>query len=161
MTPIELTQRDALLAIKALMTHPYSGDNLPARRTPETPKTLKPKYKMETPDSQTTETVPVPLQRLVRPALPSTVPLYMAPVGLFDFEGTLCIRTEYSTNGRPDAYIIKSGEYFWGGARDPQEACLLQVMPLEVSLANVKGVPAAAGGTESTKKPCPPLGTTD
>lgn len=29
MTPLEATQQDALLAIKALLTQPYDGDNLP------------------------------------------------------------------------------------------------------------------------------------
>lgn len=75
-------------------------------------------------------------QRLVRPAFPAPMPLYMAPVGLFDFEGILCVKTEYSQARRPDAYILESGEYFWGGTDDPHEAAMLMVMPLEVGPAN-------------------------
>ena len=80
----------------------------------------------------------VALPRLVRPAFPAPMPLYMAPIGLFDFEGTLCVKTEYSTARRPDAYIVESGEYFWGGTDDPHEAAMLMVMPLEVGPVNDK-----------------------
>ena len=37
------------------------------------------------------------------------------PIGLFVAGGTLCLKTEYGTNeGRIDAYIVSSGEFFWG-----------------------------------------------
>ena len=38
------------------------------------------------------------------------------PIGLFESEGgELCLKTEYGTNeGRIDAYIVSSGEFFWG-----------------------------------------------
>jgi hypothetical protein len=69
---------------------------------------------------------------VVVPLTSGRVPLYMAPVGLFDFNGALCVKTEYSTNGRPDAYIVGSGEYFWGGTSDPAVAARHMVTPLTV-----------------------------
>jgi hypothetical protein len=38
------------------------------------------------------------------------------PIGLFESEGgELCLKTEYGNNeGRIDAYIVSSGEFFWG-----------------------------------------------
>lgn len=37
------------------------------------------------------------------------------PIGLFMCHGELCLKTEYGTNeGRIDAYIVSSGEFFWG-----------------------------------------------
>lgn len=44
------------------------------------------------------------------------VTLAECPIGLFFSEaGTLCLKTEYGNNeGRIDAYIISSGEFFWG-----------------------------------------------
>jgi hypothetical protein len=38
------------------------------------------------------------------------------PVGLFlNRYGCLCLKTEYGDNkGRIDAYIVASGEFFWG-----------------------------------------------
>lgn len=46
--------------------------------------------------------------------------LAKCPIGLFLSEhGELCVKTEYSTNeGRIDAFIVASGEFFWG--RPPQ-----------------------------------------
>ena len=37
------------------------------------------------------------------------------PVGLFLTDaGMLCLKTEYGNEGRIDAYIVDSGEMFWG-----------------------------------------------
>lgn len=38
------------------------------------------------------------------------------PIGLFvSAAGNLCLKTEYGNNdGRIDAYIVSSGEFFWG-----------------------------------------------
>jgi hypothetical protein len=45
----------------------------------------------------------------------SKVTLAECPVGLFLYEGELCLKTEYGNNeGRIDAYIVSSGELFWG-----------------------------------------------
>lgn len=45
-----------------------------------------------------------------------TVSLASCPIGLFlDDCGQLCLKTEYGNNeGRIDAYIVSSGEFFWG-----------------------------------------------
>lgn len=44
------------------------------------------------------------------------VTLAECPIGLFlSAGGELCLKTEYGTNeGRIDAYIVSSGEFFWG-----------------------------------------------
>lgn len=46
----------------------------------------------------------------------SAVTLAECPIGLFLTEsGELCLKTEYGDNsGRIDAYIVSSGEMFWG-----------------------------------------------
>jgi hypothetical protein len=46
------------------------------------------------------------------------VTLANCPIGLFLSEGgELCLKTEYGNNdGRIDAYIVSSGEFFWGAA---------------------------------------------
>lgn len=47
-----------------------------------------------------------------------TVTLADCPIGLFTAaSGELCLKTEYGNNeGRIDAYIVSSGEFFWGSA---------------------------------------------
>ena len=47
-----------------------------------------------------------------------TVSLAACPIGLFVSEsGTLALKTEYGNNeGRIDAYIVSTGEFFWGAA---------------------------------------------
>lgn len=56
------------------------------------------------------------------------------PVGLFLFGNTLGVKTEYATNeGRIDAYIVQSGEFFWGDLSqtiESQRACM--VVPLRL-----------------------------
>lgn len=43
------------------------------------------------------------------------VTLAECPIGLFMVDGQLCLKTEYGNNeGRIDAYIVSSGEFFWG-----------------------------------------------
>lgn len=39
------------------------------------------------------------------------------PIGLFWSDHELCLKTEYGNNeGRIDAYIVSTGEFFWGNA---------------------------------------------
>ena len=58
-----------------------------------------------------------------------------APVGLFLFGDTLCMMTEYSSEGcGRHAYIVSSGEMFWGGAKSKEERANLEVTPVEVRL---------------------------
>ena len=44
------------------------------------------------------------------------ISLASCPIGLFVSQsGELCLKTEYGNNdGRIDAYIVSSGEFFWG-----------------------------------------------
>lgn len=58
-----------------------------------------------------------------------------APIGLFLFGDTLCLMTEYSSEGcGRHAYIVSSGEMFWGGAKSKEERANLEVTPVEVRL---------------------------
>lgn len=58
------------------------------------------------------------------------------PPGLFVFGKTLCFRSEYLTTleaprrYQPDAYVVASGEYFWGGAKDSADRSSLMVQPV-------------------------------
>ncbi len=55
------------------------------------------------------------MKLLVKRGKPCT--LLNAPIGLFMSGGELCLKTEYGNNeGRIDAYIVRSGEFFWGSA---------------------------------------------
>lgn len=58
-----------------------------------------------------------------------TVSLASCPIGLFMSEGgELCLKTEYGdNNGRIDAYIVSSGEFFWGGTSEPIKQRQVQV----------------------------------
>ena len=63
------------------------------------------------------------------------------PPGLFLFEGQcLGFKSEYRTESeshpgvwQSDAYVVESGEYFWGGTSDPTQREKLMVLPLDVA----------------------------
>lgn len=60
------------------------------------------------------------------------IKLIDAPIGLFEVDGILVLKTEYSTRHEdgtitPDCYIIESGEYFWGGVDSVEERNNLEV----------------------------------
>jgi hypothetical protein len=58
------------------------------------------------------------------------VTLEDCPIGLFVKDNEICLKTEYSDNeGRIDAYIVSSGECFWGGARSKVEQRKVLVYP--------------------------------
>lgn len=63
------------------------------------------------------------------------VKLKDCPTGLFYYGDTLCVMTEYSTSTQSgtnrDAFIIPSGEYFWGGASTSTERSNLLVRPVD------------------------------
>ncbi|HRH14636.1 MAG TPA: hypothetical protein PK225_09780 [Azonexus sp.] len=67
-----------------------------------------------------------------------TVRLDDCPIGLFRAaNGELCVMTEYATQtpGGPiqrDAYIVSSGEYFWGGAKSTDQRRDVPVTPVDV-----------------------------
>lgn len=65
------------------------------------------------------------------------IKLINAPVGLFDIDGVLVLKTEYSTQHEdgaitPDCYIVDSGEYFWGGVDSVDERNNLMVTPVDM-----------------------------
>lgn len=57
----------------------------------------------------------------------SLVKLKDCPIGLFIKGDTLCEKTEY---GNDDAYIVWSGERFWGGAKTLAELGDVLVLPI-------------------------------
>lgn len=54
------------------------------------------------------------------------VKLKDCPKGLFIKDNTLCVKTEYGN----EAYIVWSGEYFWGGAETKAEIGEVLVLPI-------------------------------
>lgn len=54
------------------------------------------------------------------------VPLRDCPIGLFVKDHTLCVKTEYGN----EAYIISSGERFWGGAKTKEQIGDVLVLPI-------------------------------
>lgn len=65
------------------------------------------------------------------------IKLIDAPIGLFEVDGILVLKTEYSTRHEdgtitPDCYIIESGEYFWGGVDSVKERNNLEVAPVDM-----------------------------
>ena len=50
------------------------------------------------------------------PTEPVPVTLEEAPIGLFRHGDTIALKTEYRHDGMIDAYIVSSGEAFWGPA---------------------------------------------
>lgn len=62
--------------------------------------------------------------------------LVKCPPGLFLFDGTLGFKTEYDMlidpfEETPQAFVLASGEVFWGGARNHEERRNLIVQPLD------------------------------
>ena len=65
------------------------------------------------------------------------IKLIDAPIGLFEVDGILVLKTEYSTRHEdgtitPDCYIIESGEYFWGGVDSAEERNNLEVARVDM-----------------------------
>ena len=71
------------------------------------------------------------------------VTLAECPIGLFVYGDTLCLKTEYGNNqGRIDAYIVVSGEFFWGDAPQTiatQRASLVAPLDTDAILALIGG----------------------
>lgn len=56
-----------------------------------------------------------------------------APVGLFySADGELCLKTKYSYPWGMDAYVVRTGEVFWGTAVDIKERDELEVKPVPI-----------------------------
>ena len=47
------------------------------------------------------------------------------PIGLFLYNGELCLKTEYAL----DSYIVSSGEMFWGGVSNREDLAHVKVRP--------------------------------
>jgi hypothetical protein len=85
-----------------------------------------------------------------------SIPLEDCPIGLFLSEhNQLCLKTEYGNNeGRIDAYIVSSGEFFWGNAPQtiPSQR-RQQVRPVDVDVHILSRCPTCQGdgdgGSES------------
>lgn len=55
------------------------------------------------------------------------------PPGLFIFGNCLGFKSEYRTlQGASESYLVSSGEFFWGGANNPNEQGALMVTPVEL-----------------------------
>lgn len=56
-----------------------------------------------------------------------------APPGLFLWNGVLCFKSEYTMCGTcPEAFVVESGEYFWGDAKMHSERSQLMVEPVTI-----------------------------
>lgn len=67
-----------------------------------------------------------------------TCSLDQCPSGLFLFDGTLCFKSEYRrANGSVEAYVVDSGEAFWGGTRSADACDALQVIPVYLADTSV------------------------
>ena len=58
------------------------------------------------------------------------VRLGRCPIGLFMFQDEVCLKTEYWSNGKPECFIVSSGEFFCGGVTNNDEYFDLFVIPL-------------------------------
>lgn len=60
-----------------------------------------------------------------------------APIGIFRFDGELVLKTEYCSENKlsgkyiPDCYIVRTGEYFFGGTKTANELNNLDVEPVD------------------------------
>jgi hypothetical protein len=55
------------------------------------------------------------------------------PPGLFRHGDYYGFKTEYRDKNGPEAYVVESGEYFWGGTSDRDERRQLRVTPVIIS----------------------------
>jgi hypothetical protein len=86
-------------------------------------------------------------------------PLSSCPIGLFLCGDELCLKTEYGNNeGRIDAYIVSSGEFFWGDAPQTvasQRAQMVRPVPL-LEIAALKAAETPLGvATSKWSTPIP------
>ena len=90
---------------------------------------------MKTPDVTDSPKAPLPvgcdhLLGMVKQRF-FTMTLGDCPPGLFLFNGHFGFKTEYTDQNGPEAYVVESGEYFWGGADgDKCKRANLVVMPV-------------------------------
>lgn len=59
------------------------------------------------------------------------------PPGLFLHGGTLGFKSEYRTPmGKVEAYVVESGDFFWGGSKTNDDRDVLLVTPVRITNAN-------------------------
>ncbi|MBR9841450.1 MAG: hypothetical protein GYB50_26890 [Rhodobacteraceae bacterium] len=59
------------------------------------------------------------------------------PPGLFLAGDCLGFKSEYrNERGTCEAYVVSSGEFFWGGAKNAEEREALMVTPVEITDAS-------------------------
>jgi len=75
------------------------------------------------------------LARLVR-AIGEPTPLDLCPPGLFLHAGEMGMKTEYSDHNGAEAYVVASGEYWWGGTADKLIRGSMIVQPCYVVCPN-------------------------
>ena len=78
------------------------------------------------------------------------IKLIDAPVGLFEIDSVLVLKTEYSTEHvdgtiTPDCYIVDTGEYFWGGVKTVAERNDLMVTPVDMPTLTPPNEPLTLG----------------
>lgn len=55
------------------------------------------------------------------------------PPGLFLFGDCLGVKSEYRRqNGSVEAFVVATGEAFWGGTKTPEDCNALRVIPVEL-----------------------------
>lgn len=87
-----------------------------------------------------------------------TISLADCPIGLFESEGgELCLKTEYGNNdGRIDAFIVSSGEFFWGSAPQTIASQRAQlVRPVDADVVHLDRCAVCAGeGSDDEGENC-------
>ena len=73
------------------------------------------------------------------------------PIGLFLWsDKLLCLKTEYWNNGRPECFIVSSGECFVGGTEELEDEFLsLEVIPLDVEMDYFNNIRKAIDAIEN------------
>lgn len=93
-------------------------------------------------ENRTNAPVPGVIEKVLTPqhvSVPEpTVPLGVAAPGLYLFGDTLIFKSEYKTEAasvkgwQSDAYVVETGEYFWGGVTNALEREGLMLTPVKV-----------------------------
>lgn len=89
------------------------------------------------------------------------VRLIDAPVGLFEVDGVLAVKTQYCTRHEDgtvtaDCYIVESGEYFWGGVDSAEERNNLMVTPVDMPTLIPPNEPLTCEGCYHIDEQCAP-----
>ena len=82
------------------------------------------------------------LTKMILETNKNRIRLYNCPIGLFMFNGEICLKIEYYTKERCDCFIVSSGEYFCGGVTELNDFMNLLVYPIKINTDNKKGVKA-------------------